>query len=113
VKAIILTYLNKNYRFTYSTFNSYLLKDRIRDEDVRLSDVITSLKVIFTVSDEDIMAIVDEWADSQSTLLNNRLVEIQERLYKKGITIQLSPEQINTLIDDEEKRFQLMNRIPL
>jgi len=90
-----------------------MLRDRIRDEDVRLSDVITSLKVIFTVSDEDIMTIVDEWADSQSTLLNNRLVEIQERLYKKGITIQLSPEQINTLIDDEDKRFQLMNRIPL
>jgi hypothetical protein len=90
-----------------------MLRDRIRDEDVRLSDVITSLKVIFTVSDEDIMTIVDEWADSQSTLLNNRLVEIQERLYKKGITIQLSPEQINTLIDDEDKRFQLMTRIPL
>jgi hypothetical protein len=90
-----------------------MLKDRIRDEDVRLSDVITSLKVIFTVYDEDIMAIVDEWADSQSILLNNRLVEIQERLYKNGITIELSPQQINTLIEDEEKRIQNLNKILL
>jgi len=76
------------------------MKDRVRDEDVRLSDVISSLRTIFTIDNEYIMEIFDKWADSQSTLLNNRVVEIQERLYEKGITIQLSPEQINTLIND-------------
>ena len=113
MKPIILIYLNKNYRFTYSTFTNYLIKDRVREEEVKLSDVISSLKVIFTVSDEEIMAIFDEWADSQSLLLNNRLVEIQERLYKNGITIELSPQQINTLIEDEEKRIQNLNKILL
>lgn len=113
MKAIILKYLNKNYRFTYSTFNSYLLKDRVREEEVKLSDVINSLKTIFTVSDEEIMTIFDEWSDSQSILLNNRLVEIQERLYKIGVTVDLSPQQINTLIEDEEKRIQNLNRILL
>lgn len=113
MKAIILKYLNKNYRFTYSTFNSYLLKDRVREEEVRLSDVINSLKTIFTVSDEEIMTIFDEWSDSQSILLNNRLVEIQERLYKIGVTVDLSPQQINTLIEDEEKRIQNLDRILL
>ena len=111
MKPIILKYLNKNYRLTYSTFSSYLLKDRIREEEVKLSDVINSLKNIFTVSDEEIMTIFDEWADSQSILLNNRLVEIQERLYKIGVTVDLSPQQINTLIEDEEKRIQNLKRI--
>jgi hypothetical protein len=111
LKPIILIYLNKNYRFTYSTFNSYLLKDRIRDEDIKLSDVISSLKVIFTVSDEEIMTIFDEWADSQSILYYQRLFEIQERLYKNGITIKLSPQQINTLIEDEEIHVQNLNKI--
>ena len=111
MKTIIIKYLNKNYRFTYSTFSSFLLKDRVRDEEVRLSDVINSLKTIFTVSDEEIMTIFDEWSDSQSILLNNRLVEVQERLYKAGITIELSSQQINTLIEDEEKRIQNLKRI--
>lgn len=113
MKPIILKYLNKNYRFTYSTFSSYLLKDRIREEEVKLSDIINSLKTIFTISEEEIMVIFDEWADSQSILLNNRLVEIQERLYKIGVTVDLSPQQINTLIEDEEKRIQNLNRILL
>lgn len=113
MKPIILKYLKKNYRFTYYTFSNYLLKDIVREEEVKLSDIINSLKTIFTISEEEIMVIFDEWVDSQSILLNNRLVEIQERLYKIGVTVDLSPQQINTLIEDEEKRIQNLNRILL
>ena len=89
-----------------------MIKDRIADNNVRLSDVISSLITIFSLTEEEMMVLFDKWADSQSILLNNRLVEIQEHLYKNGVDIQLTPHQINMLMEDEEYRNENFNFIP-
>jgi hypothetical protein len=102
VKDIVLNYLNKNYRFSLSTLTSFIIKGRRGGEDIRLSELIASLKVIFSIGDEEISPIIDTWADYQTILINNRIVDIQNRLYEKGITVQLSPSQLNTLMDDED-----------
>lgn len=102
MKDIVLNYLNKNYRFSLSTLTSFIIKGRRGGEDIRLSELIASLKVIFSIGDEEISPIIDTWADYQTILINNRIVDIQNRLYEKGITVQLSPSQLNTLMDDED-----------
>jgi hypothetical protein len=102
VKDIVLDYLNKNYRFGLSTLSSFILKGRRGGDDVRLSELVASLKVIFSISDEEISAIIELWADYQTLLINNRIVDIQNRLYKEGVTVELSASQYNTLMDDED-----------
>lgn len=103
MKDIILNYLNKNYRFSLSTPSSYIIKGRRGGEDVRLSELIDSLKVIFSINYEEISPIIDAWADYQTILINNRIVDIQNRLHKEGITVELSTSQYNILMDDEDK----------
>ena len=60
-----------------------------------------------------LMNIFEKWAEAQEILINNRIVEIKERLYAMGITVELSVDQMNTLIEDEEKKFGLQSRIML
>lgn len=102
MKDIVLDYLNKNYRFSLSTLSSFMIKGRRGGEDIRLSELIASLKVIFSIGDEEISSIIDTWADYQTVLINNRIVDIQNRLYEKGVTVQLSPSQLNIIMDDED-----------
>ena len=102
MKDIVLDYLNKNYRFSLSTLSSFMIKGRRGGEDIRLSELIASLKVIFSIGDEEISPIIDTWADYQTVLINNRIVDIQTRLYEKGVTVQLSPSQLNIIMDDED-----------
>jgi hypothetical protein len=79
-----------------------MIKGRRGGEDIRLSELIASLKVIFSIGDEEISSIIDIWADYQTVLINNRIVDIQTRLYEKGVTVQLSPSQLNIIMDDED-----------
>ena len=103
MKEIVLNYLNKNYRFNLSTLNSYVIKGRRGEIDIKLSVLITTLKTIFSITDEEIRVIIDEWADYQTILINNRIVDIRNKLYEMGITVELSPSQFNTIMDDEDK----------
>jgi Fe-S cluster biosynthesis and repair protein YggX len=80
-----------------------MIKGRRGEDDIRLSELIASLRVIFSINDEKISPIINAWADYQTTLINNRIVDIQNRLHKEGITVELSASQYNTLMDDEDK----------
>ena len=79
-----------------------MIKGRRGEDDIRISELIASLKVIFSINDEEVSPIIDAWADYQILLINNRIVDIQNRLHKEGVTVQLSPSQYNTLMDDED-----------
>ena len=104
MEHIILDYLNKNYRFTLSTYNSYFIRDRVNESNIRLADAIISLKDIFSVDDDMLMSLIDKWCDQQIILLNNRIVHIREELYKKGVDIEISVDQMNSmLLETDEK----------
>lgn len=104
MEHIILDYLNKNYRFTLSTYNSYFVRDRVNESNIRLADAIISLKDIFSVDDDMLMSLIDKWCDQQIILLNNRIVHIREELYKKGVDIEISVDQMNSmLLETDEK----------
>lgn len=105
--------MDKNYRFTLSTYSSYFLLDRVSGNTVHLRDVLILLKETFTMDETTLMNIFEKWSETQETLINNRIVEIKERLYAMGITIELSVDQMNTIIEDEEKRHGYKNRIML
>lgn len=113
MEDIVKKYLDKNYRFTLSTYSSYFLLDRVSGNTVHLRDVLTLLKETFTMDETTLMDIFGKWAEAQETLINNRIVEIKERLHAMGVTIELSVDQMNTIIEDENKRLGMQNRIML
>jgi hypothetical protein len=105
VEHIILDYLNKNYRFTLSTYNSYFVRDRVNESNIRLADAIISLKDIFSVDDDMLMSLIDKWCDQQIILLNNRIVHIREELYKKGVDIEISVDQMNSMLLETDENI--------
>jgi hypothetical protein len=105
VEHIILDYLNKNYRFTLSTYNSYFIRDRVNESNIKLADAIISLKDIFSVDDDMLMSLIDKWCDQQIILLNNRIVHIREELYKKGVDIEISVDQMNSMLLETDENI--------
>lgn len=98
MEHIILNYLNKNYRFTLSTYSSYFVRDRINDSNVKLVELSKDLREIFLIDDDTLIPLLDKWCEQQITLLNNRVVQIQEELYKKGISVEIVVDQMNSML---------------
>jgi len=100
MKEIVLKYLDETYAMTLSTYVSYKLRDKHKDEDVSLKEVFIQLDTIFSLTEEEQREIFDIWADTKSIEINNLVVSIQEKIYKlTGKTVQMSPEKMNGLID--------------
>jgi hypothetical protein len=99
MKEIVLKYLDETYRFTLSTYISYKLRDKYKDEDVSLKEVFTQIETIFGLPEEKQREIFDEWADIQAVKLNNIVVDIQEKLYlKTGKEINVPVEEMNDMV---------------
>ena len=100
MKEMVLKYLNENYLMTLSTYVSYKLKDKHKNEDVSLKEVLIQIETIFSLNEDEQRIIFDEWADSKSVELNNIIVEIQEKIYRlTGKEISINPSEMNGLID--------------
>lgn len=112
MKEIVLKYLNKNYRFKITTYNDFLIRDRISGYDVKLSEVMKSIYPIFGISESESLAIFDTWCDQQDILVNNRIVVIQEMLHKQGINIELSQSQMNEIVENNQTLLNWYNHTP-
>jgi hypothetical protein len=105
MKEIVLKYLDETYAMTLSTYVSYKLKDKHKDEEVSLKEVFVQMETIFSINEDEQREIFDLWADKKSIELNNLVVSIQEKLYQlTGKTIQVSPDKMNGLIDEVDVR---------
>ena len=101
---LIYKYFEKNYRLTLSTYSSFKLYDRVNDTDIGLKTVLLSLEEMFSVPQDKIHEVFERWSDNQAILLNNRIVELQERLYVlTGKTITLTPNDFNKLLESATK----------
>lgn len=105
MKKIVLKYLDETYAMTLSTYVSYKLKDKHKDEEVSLKEVFIQMETIFSIDADEQREIFNEWADKKSIELNNLVVSIQEKLYQlTGKTIQVTPDKMNGLIDEVDVR---------
>ena len=99
---IIRKYLNKQYKFTLSTYVSYKLYDKVDDVDVSLKEVTQSIITIFGIDETLLMNIFDKWADEQATLLNNKIADIRYKLYEEtGVELELTTKDLNNLMDSD------------
>jgi hypothetical protein len=104
MKEIVLKYLDDTYMMTLSTYVSYKLKDKYKNEDVSLKEVFIQLETIFNLTPEEQRDIFDDWTDKKSIEINNLVVSIQEKIYKlTGKTFEIPTEQMNGLIDVREQ----------
>jgi len=101
MREIVLKYLDETYAMTLSTYVSYKLKDKHKDEEVSLKEVFIQIETIFSINADEQREIFDMWADKKSIELNNLIVSIQEKIYQlTGKTIQVTPDKMNGLIDE-------------
>lgn len=101
---LIYKYFDKNYRLTLSTYSSFKLYDRINDVDIGLKAVMLSMEEIFSVPKDKIYEVFEKWSDNQGIIINNRIVELQEKLYiLTGKSITLTPNDINKLLGPTTK----------
>ena len=105
MKEIVLKYLDDTYKMTLSTYVSFKLMDKYKNEDVSLKEVFTQLETIFSLTPDEQREIFDVWADKKSIELNNLVVSMQEKIYQlTGKTLQVSPDKMNGLIDEVNVR---------
>jgi len=103
MKDIIVNYLNKQYKFTLSTYVSYKLYDKVDNIDVSLKEALSSIILIFGIEETELMSIFDVWADEQAKILNNKITDIRYKLFEKtGVELELTAKDLNELIDKEE-----------
>ena len=101
---LIYKYFDKNYRLTLSTYSSFKLYDKVNDVDIGLKQVLLSMEEMFSISQDNIHEVFERWSDNQAILINNRIVELQERLYVlTGKTITLTPNDLNKLLGPTTK----------
>lgn len=100
MKEIITKYLDKNYRFTLSSYVSYHLVTVPGGEIIRGTAVFITLNEIFSVEQKELDGIYDAWAQTQAIKMENLITDIRYKLYEKtGIELQLTVNDLNNLID--------------
>jgi hypothetical protein len=82
MEQIVIKYLEKQYMFTLSTIQSYVLTDRVTGEQIYLKALFNTLSKIFGISDSELLDIWDVWADKKIKELNNRIVDIRYKIYE-------------------------------
>jgi len=98
MKELILNYLNKNYRFSYDMF----IKNRRTNETLAINELFNNLKKIFSINDINLLdTVYNEWCNQQEILLNNRMVEMQEKLYQQGIEIKVTEADVLRSMEDD------------
>lgn len=114
MKEIVLKYLDDTYMMTLSTYVSFKLKDKYKNEEVSLKEVFIQLETIFNLTPDEQRAIFDVWADRKSIELNNLVVSMQEKIYQlTGKTLEVTPDQMNGLIENNDVHEKAHNLIRL
>lgn len=114
MKEIVLKYLDDTYMMTLSTYVSFKLKDKYKNEDVSLKEVFIQLETIFNLTPDEQRNIFDIWADKKSIELNNIVVSMQEKIYQlTGKTLEVTPDQMNGLIENDDVHEKAHNLIRL
>ena len=114
MKEIVLKYLDDTYMMTLSTYVSFKLKDKYKNEDVSLKEVFIQLETIFNLTPDEQRNIFDFWADKKSIELNNLVVSMQEKIYQlTGKTLEVTPDQMNGLIENDDVHEKAHNLIRL
>ena len=103
MKEIVYKFLDDQYRFTLSTYSSYMLQDRYTKQDVYLRTVFENLKVIFGVEDEELQDIWDFWADKKIIELNNRITDIRYKVFEiTGQDVEVGINEINAALSKDD-----------
>jgi hypothetical protein len=100
MKEIITKYLDKNYKFTLSSYISYHLVIKSNGEQIRPDDVYKTLSQIFGLSDEEIEPIYNAWGEAQAIKMENLITDIRYKIYEKtGFQLDLTVLDLNKIIN--------------
>lgn len=78
---LIIKHLNKSYRFSLETYETFRVLEKDGNSSVGLKELYNSVGMIFDVTQDEIIEPMESWFTHQETLLNNRIVDILEKTY--------------------------------
>jgi hypothetical protein len=109
MKEIITKYLDKNYKFTLSSYISYHLVIKSNGEQIRPDDVYKTLSQIFGLSNEEIEPIYNAWGEAQAIKMENLITDIRYKIYEKtGFTLDLTVADLNRIINLETENTEMV-----
>lgn len=89
------------------SLKNYRLFDVRNKQYETMNNVFESLKTIFDIGDEDIDLIVNPWLEIKATELNNKITDIQYKIYAAtGVEIKLTTEQLIELIEVDDSGME-------
>jgi hypothetical protein len=65
VEAVILKYLEKNYRMTDSNYLSGVVTDNDTNKNLTIVDLRNSIEMVFSLSTSNSLSIVSKWWDKK------------------------------------------------
>lgn len=112
MKEIITKYLDKNYKFTLSSYISYHLVMKPSGEQIRPDDVYKTLSQIFGIDNKEIEPIYNAWGETQAIKMENLITDIRYKIYEKtGFTLDLTVADLNKIINLETENTEMSEGI--
>ena len=107
MKLIIKRYLDKCYKLTTKGYVSFTVYDNSSKLEVSPKTLFRETARAFSITEETLRPIYEEWVDVQIITLENKLVDLQEKIYLQTGQVITSP-SISPQIDSEA-----INHLPL
>lgn len=106
MKEIVSKYLSTNYRFSVKSLKDYQIYDIKHQKFESLQSVFKLLLKVFALTSDELEEIVNPWVEEKATELNNRIVDIQYKIFQAtGVEIKLTTDQLIQMIEDENSGF--------
>jgi hypothetical protein len=89
--------------FTLSTLKSFHVSYRHSNEKIRLPDLVKEVKEALSITEEELLPILDKWTEAEYTKINNILVDIEYEVN----TMKKEPQAV---YEDYKARIEAINK---
>lgn len=98
MEKIIQIYLSKQYFLTVSGNENYYLVDKLSENNIPIGEITKELCGVFSMNSEELFQPLIKWIERENVLLNNKIFEIQEKLWQKDVELKLTNAELDNLI---------------
>ena len=100
MEKLIIKYLNRHYKLSFKSNFNHEIYGKIEKKDVSFPFVMNELTTIFSVEMNEAEKMVYKWSSNLIVLMNNRVVSLQESLYKEGYDSNLTSTYIKRILNE-------------
>jgi len=100
LEKLIFNYLNHHYKLSFKSNFDHEIYGKIEKKYFSFSFVMNELTTIFSVNINEAEKMVYRWSSNLIVLMNNRVVSLQESLYKEGFDTNLTSTYVKRILNE-------------